>query len=51
MAYRLQADHLGDLESESQRLLDRSASPERAGQRAANVSRRTCGPVGRCGAK
>ena len=40
LAYRLQAHHLGDLESESQRLLDRSASPERAGQRAANVSRR-----------
>jgi hypothetical protein len=24
LAYRLQADHLGDLDSESQRLLDRS---------------------------
>jgi hypothetical protein len=32
LAYRLQADHLGDLDGESQRLLDRS--PEDAGQRA-----------------
>src|SRR5262245_55182550 len=30
LAYRLQADHLGDLDPESQRLLDRSESPERA---------------------
>src|SRR5712691_12998977 len=35
MAYRLQADLLGDLDAESQRLLDRSESPEKAGQRAA----------------
>jgi hypothetical protein len=35
MAYRLQADLLGDLDAESQRLLDRSDSPEKAGQRAA----------------
>ena len=35
LAYRLQADHLGDLDGESQRLLDRSGSPEKAGQRAA----------------
>src|SRR5258705_3485511 len=34
-AYRLQADLLGDLDTKSQRLLDRSNSPERAGQRAA----------------
>jgi hypothetical protein len=27
LAYRLQADHLGDLDSESRRLLDRSESP------------------------
>ena len=27
LAYRLQADHLGDLDSESQRLLDNAASP------------------------
>ncbi len=38
MAYRLQADLLGDLDAESQRLLDRSESPEKAGQRA--VARR-----------
>lgn len=35
LAYRAQADLLGDLDSESQRLLDRSKSPEKAGQRAA----------------
>jgi hypothetical protein len=28
LAYRLQADHLGDLDAECQRLLDRSESPE-----------------------
>src|SRR5262247_2800842 len=39
LAYRLQADHLGDLDAESQRLLDRSESPEKAGQRA--VARRS----------
>lgn len=32
LAYRIQADHLGDLDNESQRLLDRSVSPEDAGQ-------------------
>ena len=31
LAYRLQADQLGDLDGESQRLLDRSTSPEAAG--------------------
>jgi len=41
LAYRLQADHLGDLDSEGQRLLDRSESPEKAGQRAADLGRRT----------
>ena len=41
LAYRLQADHLGDLDGESQRLLDRSGSPEKAGQRAVDLSRRT----------
>jgi hypothetical protein len=45
MAYRLQADHLGDLDSESQRLLDRSESPEKAGQRAASRVRRPIGTV------
>jgi hypothetical protein len=38
LAYRIQADRLGDLDAESQRLLDRSESPEKAGQRA--VARR-----------
>src|ERR1700704_3061994 len=41
LAYRLQADHLGDLDGESQRLLDRSESPEKAGQRALDLSRST----------
>ena len=34
LAYRLQADQLGDLDSESPRILDRSGSTEDAGQRA-----------------
>jgi hypothetical protein len=41
LAYRLQADRLGDLDRESQRLLDSSDSPERAGQRAVELGRRT----------
>src|SRR5215470_9358222 len=45
LAYRLQADHLGDLDPESQRLLDRSESPEKAGQRAANQTRCPIGTV------
>jgi hypothetical protein len=36
LAYRLQADHLGDLDGDSRRLLDDAASPEAAGQRAAD---------------
>jgi len=40
LAYRLQADVLGDLDGESQRLLDRSVSPEDAGQRAVDLARR-----------
>jgi hypothetical protein len=40
LAYRLQADRLGDLDSESQRLFDNSASPEKAGQSAMDVVRR-----------
>jgi hypothetical protein len=32
LAYRLQANRLGDLDAESQRLLDRSSSPEKAGE-------------------
>jgi hypothetical protein len=39
IAYRLQADQLGDLDAESQRLLDRSVSPEDAGQRAVDLGR------------
>ena len=41
LAYRLQADHLGDLDGESKRLLDDTASPEAAGKRAMHASRRT----------
>jgi Protein of unknown function (DUF2924) len=41
LAYRLQVDHWGDLDGESRRLLDRSGSPEKAGQRAVDLSRRT----------
>jgi hypothetical protein len=41
LAYRLQADRLGDLDSDSRRLLDSSDSPEKAGQRAADLRRRT----------
>jgi hypothetical protein len=40
LAYRLQADRLGDLDSESQRLLDHSDSPESAGQSAVILVRR-----------
>jgi hypothetical protein len=41
LAYRLQADRLGDLEGEYRRLLDRCESPETAGQRALDLSRQT----------
>ncbi len=41
LAYRLQADQLGDLDSESKRLLDDAASPEAAGKRAIDASRIT----------
>jgi hypothetical protein len=41
LAYRLQADRLGDLDNDSRRLLDDAASPERAGQRVVNLRRRT----------
>ena len=37
----LQADHLGDLEAETKRLLDRSRSPDEAGQDAVRLSQRT----------
>ncbi len=40
LAYRLQADRLGDLDGESQRILDRSGSPEASGQRAVDLGRR-----------
>jgi hypothetical protein len=39
LAYRLQADQLGDLDAESRQLLDRAASPEAAGQRAVERGR------------
>jgi hypothetical protein len=41
LAYRLQADRLGDLDGESQRLLDRSGSPETAAQRAVSMGQHT----------
>ena len=41
LAYRLQAHHLGDLDGESRRLLDRSVSPEDAGRRAVELAKRT----------
>ena len=40
LAYRLQSEIVGDLDAESQRLLDRSVSPEEAGQRAVQLARR-----------
>ena len=39
LAYRLQADQLGDLDGESRRLLDSAASPEAAGKRAVDDGR------------
>jgi Protein of unknown function (DUF2924) len=45
LAYRLQADHLGDLDPESQRLLDYSKTPDKAGRRAANQTRTPVGTV------
>ena len=41
LAYRLQAERLGDLDAESRRLLDRSDSPEQASRRAADANKRT----------
>jgi hypothetical protein len=40
LAYRLQADRLGDLDTESQRLLDSSASPEQVSARVTEARRR-----------
>jgi hypothetical protein len=39
LAYRLQADQLGDLDSESRRLLDGAGSPVDVGKRPANAGR------------
>jgi hypothetical protein len=39
LAYRLQTDRYGDLDGESKYLLDRSESPEKAGQKAAEMVR------------
>ena len=41
LAYRLLADHLGDLDGESQRLLDNAVSPEAAGKRSIETGRTT----------
>lgn len=41
LAYRLQAEYLGDLDPDSKRLLDRSDSPEEASRRAADAVRAT----------
>jgi hypothetical protein len=41
LAYRLQADRLGDLDGGSQQLLDGQESPEAAGKRAVDPSRLT----------
>jgi hypothetical protein len=40
LAYRLQADRFDDLDHESKKLLDRSESPEKAGQKAVGSVRR-----------
>jgi len=41
LAYRLQAEHVGDLDPASKRLLDRSGSPEDASKHAAYAARAT----------
>jgi Protein of unknown function (DUF2924) len=41
LAYRLQADHWGDLDGKTIRILDRSESPEDSSQRALELRRRT----------
>ena len=41
LAYRLQADRLGDLDAESRRLLDGAASPEDAGKRSVDPNRQS----------
>jgi hypothetical protein len=40
LAYGVQANRLGDLDGQSQHLLDRSDTPEKAGQKTANGQRR-----------
>jgi hypothetical protein len=40
LAYRLQADRFGDLDGENKNLLDRSETPEKAGQKAVGLVRR-----------
>ena len=40
LAYRLQADRLGELDAESQRLLDGSTSPEQASARVTEARKR-----------
>jgi len=44
LAYRLQADHFGDLDPDSKRLLEQSTSPEDASRLAANASRKSLRP-------
>src|SRR5215471_17003474 len=41
LAYRLQADHFGDLDAGSRRLLDGARSPEDAGKRSVEANRLT----------
>jgi hypothetical protein len=41
VAFRLQAEHFGDLDSDGKRLLDRSDSPEDASRRAVDAARAT----------
>jgi hypothetical protein len=41
LAYRLQADQLGDLSEAMRRILDTSSSPEDAGKRAVDLDQRT----------
>ena len=40
LAYRLQADHLGDLDNDCRRLLDETATPEAAGKSAVTAGNR-----------
>jgi Protein of unknown function (DUF2924) len=39
LIYRIQAEHLGDLDPETVRLLDRSGSPEQTARRAVDIGR------------